>query len=274
MAANPIQQFANASIDELSIYDRALPASEIQDIFNASIAGKCKITLVEIDIKPGSDSNSINPSSNGVIPVAILTTSTAQGEAVDFDATTVDPVSVGFGPNGATETHGHGHVQDVDDDGDLDLVLHFRTRETGIQCGDTEASLIGESFDGQGIEGTDAIQTVGCGGKGKKVLAGGNIPLAYTLYENYPNPFNPSTTIRYELPKPSEVTITVYDLLGKPVRALVIGLQDAGYKSVIWDGKGSQDDLVSSGVYVYHIMARAVDTGEEFSQARKLILVR
>ena len=80
----------------------------------------------------------------------------------DFDATTVDPETVEFGPDGVLESHEKGHVEDVDDDGDLDLVLHFRTQETGIECDDTEASLIGETFDGQLIMGLDNIQTLGC----------------------------------------------------------------------------------------------------------------
>jgi hypothetical protein len=108
-----------------------------------------------IDIKPGSDPNSINPKSKGVVSVAILTTET-------FDATTVDPLSVEFGPDGATETHGKGHIEDVDEDGDLDLVLHFKTQETGIVCGDTSASLTGETFDGDPIEESYSVKTVGC----------------------------------------------------------------------------------------------------------------
>ncbi|NIS81010.1 MAG: hypothetical protein GTO14_12565 [Anaerolineales bacterium] len=105
---------------------------------------------VNIDIMPGSDPNTINPRSKGVIPVAILTTDT-------FDATTVDPDTVAFGPDGAEIVHPSGHVEDVDGDADLDLLLHFRTQETGIQCGDTEASLWGETFDGTPIEGSDSI---------------------------------------------------------------------------------------------------------------------
>jgi hypothetical protein len=109
---------------------------------------------VDVDIKPGSDTNPINLKSKGVIPVAIVTTD-------DFDATTVDPLSVRFGPAEATEAHERGHLEDVDGDGDIDLMLHFRTQETGIQPGDTEACLIGETFNGDALRGCDSIMVKG-----------------------------------------------------------------------------------------------------------------
>lgn len=108
-----------------------------------------------LDIKPGSLPNRLNPASRGVVPVAVLTTDT-------FDATVIDPLSVTFGSQKAPEAHRRGHVEDVDGDGDLDLLLHFRIDETGIRCGDTSATFEGMTFDGQVIEGTDSIQTVGC----------------------------------------------------------------------------------------------------------------
>jgi hypothetical protein len=114
---------------------------------------------VEIEIKPGSWPNAINPRSKGVIPVAILTTSTAAGESIDFNAATVDPLSVKFGPGEAVEVHGKGHVKDVDNDGDPDMVLHFKTRKTGIKYGDTEACLTGKTFDGKTIQACDTIKT-------------------------------------------------------------------------------------------------------------------
>jgi hypothetical protein len=110
---------------------------------------------VSLDIKPRSSRNSINAKSNGLIRVAILTTNS-------FDATTVDPLTVRFGPKGAKEAHNTGHIKDVNHDGDSDLVLHFKTRATGIKCGDTSASLTGATFNGDLIEGTDIIRTVGC----------------------------------------------------------------------------------------------------------------
>lgn len=106
--------------------------------------------------------NPINLKSRGVVPVAILTTSVNDGDSVDFDATTVDPLSVAFGPNGATEAHAEGHIEDADGDGDDDLVLHFRTQETGIRCGDTQAVLTGETSDGHSIEAVDLVNVIGC----------------------------------------------------------------------------------------------------------------
>jgi hypothetical protein len=119
---------------------------------------------VVIDIKPGSFPNSINLKSKGVIPVAILTTA-------DFDATTVDASTVTFGPGGATMVHRSAHLEDADGDGDIDMVLHFKTQDTGIEAGDTEATLTGQTLDGNNIEGTDTVrivQPMGSGsGKGK-----------------------------------------------------------------------------------------------------------
>lgn len=110
---------------------------------------------ITIDIKPGSDTNPINLRSKGVIAVAVLTSE-------DFDALQVDPDTVQFGSESATKAHTQVHVEDVDFDGDMDLVFHFRTQETGIQCGDTEATLTGETFDGQSFAGIDSIRTVNC----------------------------------------------------------------------------------------------------------------
>ncbi len=115
---------------------------------------------IEIDIKPGSDPNSINCNNdNGVIPVAILTTET-------FDATTVDHTTVTFEEAGETHVNKKSgeprrHEEDVDDDGDTDLVLHFRMRDTALHCGSTKGTLLGETFDGVAIEGADSVRMVG-----------------------------------------------------------------------------------------------------------------
>lgn len=121
---------------------------------------------IAIDIKPDDSTNAINPRNRGVIPVAILTTSTVQGDEADFDAATVDPSTVSFGPGLVVPAHGSGHLVDVDGDGDNDLLLHFETAEVGIRCGDTSAILTGQSLHGESLEGADTLVTVGCAGSG------------------------------------------------------------------------------------------------------------
>lgn len=113
------------------------------------------VTPVALDIKPGGSPNSINPQSNGKIPVAILTTDT-------FDATTVDPTTVHFGRTGTETAPGQSALQDVDGDGDTDMILHFNTQNTGILCGDTSAFFTGKTLSEQMIQGSDSVNTVGC----------------------------------------------------------------------------------------------------------------
>jgi hypothetical protein len=77
-----------------------------------------------------------------------------------------------------------------------------------------------------------------------------DLPNAFALGQNFPNPFNPSTTIKYELPRASHVTLTVYDVLGREVTTLVSGAEEPGYKSVRLDATG-----LSSGIYFYRLTA-------------------
>jgi len=94
------------------------------------------------------------------------------------------------------------------------------------------------------------------------------VSLHYTLKQNYPNPFNPVTTIRFDLPEQSHVTLTIYDILGREIRKLTNTTQDAGYKSVIWDGTDEFGRSVGTGIYLYQIKAG------NFTQTRKMLLLR
>lgn len=146
---------------EVEIFGADVPAGGEEAIFGFSTV-PAPIVHVAIEVKPDGDPNSVNPHSMGVIPVAIVSTSTAAGEAIDFDAWDVDPWTVLFGPSNAVITHANSHAEDVDGDGDIDMVLHFKIQETGIACGDTEVTLTGETTGGEAIEGRDSIITVGC----------------------------------------------------------------------------------------------------------------
>jgi YVTN family beta-propeller protein len=106
--------------------------------------------VISIDIKPGETPNAINVKSAGLTPVAILSTST-------FDAKMVDPLSVRFGPNGASAIKYS--FQDVNGDELPDLLLQFMTQKTGIKRGDTQACLTGRTTNGLNITGCEVIKT-------------------------------------------------------------------------------------------------------------------
>ena len=93
-------------------------------------------------------------------------------------------------------------------------------------------------------------------------------PTDYFLSQNFPNPFNPITTVRYELPEDSFVDVTVYDMLGNAVNNLVNTYQSSGYKSIQWDATSNQGEPVSAGVYLYKIKAG------DFVDTKKMVLVK
>ncbi len=109
----------------------------------------------------------------------------------------------------------------------------------------------------------------------EKLLEGVNleVPEQFTLYPAYPNPFNPSTTIRYGLPAASEVVLEVYNVQGQRVRRLVAGHQTAGWHEVVWDGRGDHGQRLGSGVYVLRLTARP-EKGSAVVESRKVVLVK
>jgi hypothetical protein len=94
------------------------------------------------------------------------------------------------------------------------------------------------------------------------------LPVTYKLYNSYPNPFNPTTTLRYDLPEDALVNVTIYDIMGRQVSKLVSSRQTAGYRSIQWDATNNAGQPVSAGVYLYRIEAG------EFRQTRKMVLLK
>ena len=76
------------------------------------------------------------------------------------------------------------------------------------------------------------------------------VPAAFSLAQNYPNPFNPTTTIEFDLPQASKVTIEVFNLLGQEVRTLVKGMTPAGRHVAMWDSRDNFGGELTSGLYI------------------------
>lgn len=93
-------------------------------------------------------------------------------------------------------------------------------------------------------------------------------PSVYRMYQSYPNPFNPTCTICYELPVASQVTLNVFDMSGALVRTLVKGWRQAGVHNETWNGRGDNGRELPSGIYVYEIRAR------NFVASHKMVLLK
>ena len=95
------------------------------------------------------------------------------------------------------------------------------------------------------------------------------LPAAFSLADNFPNPFNPATTIQYALPQAADVELTVYNVLGQPIRTLVAEHQNAGRYVVEWDATNDSGHCLSSGMYFYRLQA-----GGEFHEVKKMLLLK
>ena len=105
-------------------------------------------------------------------------------------------------------------------------------------------------------------------GSGNTVLEIMPVPTEFALHNNYPNPFNPVTTINYDLPQEGTVRLIIYDVMGREVTRLVNGFTPAGYHSVRWNAKNQMGESVSAGVYFYHLQSG------NFIKTQKMVLLK
>jgi hypothetical protein len=127
------------------------------------------------------------------------------------------------------------------------------------------------------MEATDGIDTVKITG-GNRVLfinryaylstVSEGIPIEFALHENYPNPFNPTTTLRFDLPEVSDITLTIYNMLGQKVRTFNMQSTPAGYHSITWDATNDLNQQVGAGVYLYQLQTK------DFVKTRKMVLLK
>ena len=127
------------------------------------------------------------------------------------------------------------------------------------------------------VSATDGIDTVKVSGVDRVVFVnryeylsteGEGVPVEFALHENYPNPFNPTTTLRFDLPEVSDITLTIYNMLGQKVRTFNYQNTSAGYHSVKWNATNDYGDPVGAGVYLYQLQTK------DFVKTRKMVLLK
>ncbi len=127
----------------------------------------------------------------------------------------------------------------------------FKETNIGIyEYRDGQWSYIG----GEGSQGTVEAKTDAYGSLAVFYNAEHQtLPRKFALYKNYPNPFNPRTTIRFELAKTATVKLSIYNMLGQKIKTLVDGTIEAGYQKAVWNGTNESGQAVSSGLYLYSL---------------------
>jgi hypothetical protein len=210
----------------------------------------------------------------GVLPVAILGTDEFDVSEIDIASVMLEGVPVLRHnyedvstpvPDDADECE----CTDFGPDGFIDLTLKFDKNAVVDAIGEVNVgdviplTLTGELLDGTPVEGIDCVVIVGH--DGPKFSQSGE-----SLFElaNYPNPFNPTTEISFNLPVMTNVRLDVYNIMGQKVTTLVDGPMQPGPHSVTWNGMSDSGESVASGMYFYRLEAG------NYSESRKMLLLK
>ncbi len=181
------------------------------------------------------------------------------GHVLDGDSKGIDSVVLGGLP-GDPMTDSTGYYSAKVDSGWSGTIIPTRSSYTFVPDSIVLVS-IDSNLSNQDFVGTSILSSVGGDHSG-------NIPKTYSLGQNYPNPFNPTTEIEFGLPKASQVSLTIYNVMGGEVVRLVNRYASAGRFHVTWNGTDASGRTVSTGIYLYRI------TAGEFTRTRKMLLLK
>ena len=127
------------------------------------------------------------------------------------------------------------------------------------------------------VRAFDGIDTVDVTGDNRVIYVnryeylsteGEGVPVEFALHDNYPNPFNPTTTLRFDLPEVSNITLTIYNMLGQKVKTFNMQNKPAGFHSLKWNATNDYGDPVGAGVYLYQLQTK------DFVKTRKMVLLK
>ena len=194
----------------------------------------------------------------------------AQWTPIDSGLTNLDFVDLGIDPNKTDHlyvaTHGGG-IYHSENEG-----LEWEGINEGLPSLQVTALAIGTrkiyiGFDElEGVYQREYVTSVQIRQKNDK-------PDAFDLSPNYPNPFNTQTTIQYDLPEASRVSLVIYDIAGREVRSWNLQEQ-AGYRQLIWDGTDRSGRLAPTSIYIYRFIATSVESDKRFTVSRKMVLLK
>jgi subtilisin family serine protease len=213
-----------------------------------------------------TESNGSSATANGPVGTGVNVSGTLSSSSDDdwfyFDVATAGNVNVSLSIGGSA---------------DLDWFLYNSSLSEvarGYTTGNPEAGsaslAVGRYFlFVDGYQGATSSYTLSItGGLAKFTPGQPKAPLVFALHQNFPNPFNPSTTIAFDLPAPGKVNLTVYNLRGQLVRTLVNGPMTAGFQKVVWDGKDNGGSPAATGQYLFRIASE----GRVFT--KKMVLLK
>jgi hypothetical protein len=198
-----------------------------------------------------------------VVTVPIVLTSAKNVYAVEYRAE-VDPFTVEIANVAANLPKGWQMAKNIKD-GVLTVAMAGITPLTDAQIASIELRILNKDA---AVMMTGSATVNENAGKSLEKLVIRQIPAEFKLSRNYPNPFNPTTNISFQLPENSKVTIAVYDILGNRVRTLVNENKAAGYYTVQWNGLNDNGMSLSSGTYFYQIQAG------QYISTKKMLLIK
>ncbi len=245
----------------------------------ATLAGYVPTRAVSFDIRPGSCPNPFNPESRGAVPALVLGSADVDVHDIDISslrvAGSVAPSKLRVADMASALRNDGGHpCADMFPDGIDDLRMEISTEDIAAVLGpvavgkEVSLRLTGRLADGTRIEGEDEVVIVGGDGRASVAL-GTEPPVSFTLHQNIPNPFTPTTSIRFDVPSAvGVVTLRIYDVSGRLVRTLADGAIPQGRKTVVWDGLNDAGAPVAAGVYFCRL------TGPGLTQTRKMMLLK
>tara|TARA_B100000963_G_scaffold353060_1_gene367190 strand:- start:274 stop:1458 length:1185 start_codon:yes stop_codon:yes gene_type:complete len=171
----------------------------------------------------------------------------------------LDNISLGVTPSWIT-TNASGYLNYMDSEN-----LNFSINTSGLELGNHQGSVVIENIqtaeeDTIHIHLTVSESIVG--------ISQEIVPNDFELYQNYPNPFNPETSVRFSLPIQQDVSLAIYDMIGRKVRMMTKKSAEPGHHVIRWNGKNQNGTVVSAGVYFYQLHTPS------FSMTKKMILLK